>query len=194
MSDRLASCHPVGVQLYSQQFCGPVWSSVGPKSHLWFRSLAAPDTPTCGVRRWSLSCSSDEATEWYWTISELLHGPEEAPLLSSLHWKTPSTLLLKWWSHVTAGAGGGRKGCVFFLFFEHSPSCLSCKSVLLAGGGGNRKGKSKKWKQMLQFPHISMCEELRQNTGKGQGSRHSWVHFWAFYRQSLLNLCCVVWL
>lgn len=193
MSDRLASCHPVGVQLYSQQFCGPVWTWVGPKSHLWFRPLAVPDTPS--FRRCSFSCSSDEATEWSWTISELLHGPEEAPLLSSLHWKTPSTLLLKWWSHVTAGAGGGRKACVvFFVFFEHSPPCLSCKSVLLAGGGGNRKGKSKKWKQMLQFPHISMCEELRQNTGKGQGSRHSWVHFWAFYRQSLLNLCCVVWL
>ncbi|CAB1316480.1 unnamed protein product [Coregonus sp. 'balchen'] len=34
------------------------------------------------------------------------------------------------------------------------------------GGGGNRKGKSKKWKQMLQFPHISLCEELRQTTEK----------------------------
>ncbi|XP_023700550.1 G protein-coupled receptor kinase 6 [Paramormyrops kingsleyae] len=32
------------------------------------------------------------------------------------------------------------------------------------GGGGNRKGKSKKWKQMLQFPHITQCEELRQST------------------------------
>uniref|UniRef100_H3CQ96 G protein-coupled receptor kinase n=1 Tax=Tetraodon nigroviridis TaxID=99883 RepID=H3CQ96_TETNG len=38
------------------------------------------------------------------------------------------------------------------------------------GGGGNRKGKSKKWKQMLQFPHISMCEELRQNTEKDYGT------------------------
>lgn len=55
------------------------------------------------------------------------------------------------------------------VFFEHSPPRLSCKSVFLAGGGGNRKGKSKKWKQMLQFPHISMCEELRQSTGKGPG-------------------------
>ncbi|XP_076836925.1 G protein-coupled receptor kinase 6 [Brachyhypopomus gauderio] len=34
------------------------------------------------------------------------------------------------------------------------------------GGGGNRKGKSKKWKQMLQFPHISLCEDLRQTTEK----------------------------
>uniref|UniRef100_A0A2I3FTG7 [G-protein-coupled receptor] kinase n=1 Tax=Nomascus leucogenys TaxID=61853 RepID=A0A2I3FTG7_NOMLE len=29
------------------------------------------------------------------------------------------------------------------------------------GGGGNCKGKSKKWRQMLQFPHISQCEELQ---------------------------------
>ncbi|XP_004086664.1 G protein-coupled receptor kinase 6 [Oryzias latipes] len=38
------------------------------------------------------------------------------------------------------------------------------------GGGGSRKGKSKKWKQMLQFPHISMCEELRQTTEKDYSS------------------------
>uniref|UniRef100_A0A3Q2Z7E2 G protein-coupled receptor kinase n=1 Tax=Hippocampus comes TaxID=109280 RepID=A0A3Q2Z7E2_HIPCM len=38
------------------------------------------------------------------------------------------------------------------------------------GGGGNRKGKSKKWKQMLQFPHISLCEELRQATEKDYSS------------------------
>ncbi|XP_054873182.1 G protein-coupled receptor kinase 6 isoform X2 [Amphiprion ocellaris] len=38
------------------------------------------------------------------------------------------------------------------------------------GGGGNRKGKSKKWKQMLQFPHVSLCEELRQNTEKDYSS------------------------
>ncbi|XP_068186849.1 G protein-coupled receptor kinase 6 [Antennarius striatus] len=34
------------------------------------------------------------------------------------------------------------------------------------GGGGNRKGKSKKWKQLLRFPHISQCEELRRGTDK----------------------------
>uniref|UniRef100_A0A8B9HU52 G protein-coupled receptor kinase n=1 Tax=Astyanax mexicanus TaxID=7994 RepID=A0A8B9HU52_ASTMX len=38
------------------------------------------------------------------------------------------------------------------------------------GGGGNRKGKSKKWKQMLQFPHISLCEELRQTIEKDYNS------------------------
>ncbi|XP_007889637.2 G protein-coupled receptor kinase 6 isoform X2 [Callorhinchus milii] len=34
------------------------------------------------------------------------------------------------------------------------------------GGGGKRKGKSKKWQQMLQFPHISLCEELRLTIDK----------------------------
>ncbi|XP_002742089.2 G protein-coupled receptor kinase 5 [Saccoglossus kowalevskii] len=29
------------------------------------------------------------------------------------------------------------------------------------GGGGKRKGKSKKWKQILKFPHISVCNDLR---------------------------------
>lgn len=38
------------------------------------------------------------------------------------------------------------------------------------GGGGNRKGKSKKWKQMLQFPHVSLCEDLRQTTEKDYSS------------------------
>ncbi|XP_066549438.1 G protein-coupled receptor kinase 5 [Amia ocellicauda] len=31
------------------------------------------------------------------------------------------------------------------------------------GGGGKRKGKSKKWKEILKFPHISECEEQRKN-------------------------------
>ncbi|XP_042171005.1 G protein-coupled receptor kinase 6-like isoform X3 [Oncorhynchus tshawytscha] len=29
------------------------------------------------------------------------------------------------------------------------------------GGGGKRNGRSKKWKEMLKLPHISLCEELR---------------------------------
>ncbi|XP_070540653.1 G protein-coupled receptor kinase 5-like [Ptychodera flava] len=29
------------------------------------------------------------------------------------------------------------------------------------GGGGKRKGKSKKWKQILKFPHISVCQDVR---------------------------------
>ncbi|XP_068132429.1 G protein-coupled receptor kinase 4 isoform X1 [Hyperolius riggenbachi] len=29
------------------------------------------------------------------------------------------------------------------------------------GGGGKRNGRSKKWKDMLRLPHISLCEDLR---------------------------------
>lgn len=29
------------------------------------------------------------------------------------------------------------------------------------GGGGKRKGKSKKWKQILKFPHISTCLDIK---------------------------------
>lgn len=29
------------------------------------------------------------------------------------------------------------------------------------GGGGKRKGKSKKWKQILRFPHISQCLDIK---------------------------------
>ncbi|XP_069474044.1 G protein-coupled receptor kinase 5-like [Ambystoma mexicanum] len=31
------------------------------------------------------------------------------------------------------------------------------------GGGGKRKGRSKKWKDILRFPHISQCDELRKS-------------------------------
>ena len=30
-----------------------------------------------------------------------------------------------------------------------------------AGGGGKRKGKSKKWKQILAFQHISVCMDIK---------------------------------
>jgi len=29
------------------------------------------------------------------------------------------------------------------------------------GGGGKRKGKSKKWKEILKFPHISQCTDIK---------------------------------
>uniref|UniRef100_A0A8C2ZEC9 G protein-coupled receptor kinase n=1 Tax=Cyclopterus lumpus TaxID=8103 RepID=A0A8C2ZEC9_CYCLU len=48
--------------------------------------------------------------------------------------------------------------------------CFKPNLFGFSGGGGNRKGKSKKWKQLLQFPHISLCEELRQTTEKDYSS------------------------
>lgn len=46
------------------------------------------------------------------------------------------------------------------------------------GGGGNRKGKSKKWRQMLQFPHISQCEELRLILGEARAWNGVGVGCW----------------
>ncbi|XP_029366610.1 G protein-coupled receptor kinase 5 [Echeneis naucrates] len=34
------------------------------------------------------------------------------------------------------------------------------------GGGGKRKGRSKKWKEILRFPHISQCTELGNSTDR----------------------------
>ena len=36
---------------------------------------------------------------------------------------------------------------------------LALQSV--SGGGGKRRGKSKKWKQILRFPHISQCLDIK---------------------------------
>ncbi|XP_069798019.1 G protein-coupled receptor kinase 5-like isoform X3 [Narcine bancroftii] len=39
-----------------------------------------------------------------------------------------------------------------------------------SSGGGKRKGRSKKWKEMLRLPHISQCEELRHNIERDYSS------------------------
>ncbi|XP_016400340.1 G protein-coupled receptor kinase 6-like [Sinocyclocheilus rhinocerous] len=31
------------------------------------------------------------------------------------------------------------------------------------GNGGNRKGRSRKWKEFLRFPHINECTELEES-------------------------------
>uniref|UniRef100_A0A667Z511 G protein-coupled receptor kinase n=1 Tax=Myripristis murdjan TaxID=586833 RepID=A0A667Z511_9TELE len=56
------------------------------------------------------------------------------------------------------------------LLSAHTENSIYSHPFSFPGGGGNRKGKSKKWKQMLQFPHISLCEELRQTTEKDYSS------------------------
>jgi len=38
--------------------------------------------------------------------------------------------------------------------------------VLCTGGGDSNKGKSKKWRKILQFPHISQCIGLKDKLGK----------------------------
>uniref|UniRef100_A0A673NB86 G protein-coupled receptor kinase n=1 Tax=Sinocyclocheilus rhinocerous TaxID=307959 RepID=A0A673NB86_9TELE len=36
-------------------------------------------------------------------------------------------------------------------------------SVISLGNGGNRKGRSRKWKEFLRFPHINECTELEES-------------------------------
>ncbi|XP_064896928.1 G protein-coupled receptor kinase 5 isoform X3 [Columba livia] len=38
------------------------------------------------------------------------------------------------------------------------------------GGGGKRKGRSKKWREILRFPHISQCDELRKGLEQDYGN------------------------
>lgn len=35
----------------------------------------------------------------------------------------------------------------------------------MPGGGDSNKGKSKKWKKILQFPHITECLDLKDRIG-----------------------------
>jgi len=48
--------------------------------------------------------------------------------------------------------------CLFICFFS------------FPGGGDSNKGKSKKWKRILQFPHISVCIDLKEKLGKPKKS------------------------
>nr|XP_028564596.1 G protein-coupled receptor kinase 5-like [Podarcis muralis] len=38
------------------------------------------------------------------------------------------------------------------------------------GGGGKRKGRSKKWREILKFPHISQCDDLRKGLERDYSS------------------------
>lgn len=38
--------------------------------------------------------------------------------------------------------------------------------LLILGGSDSNKGKSKKWRKILQFPHISQCIDLKNKIGK----------------------------
>ena len=44
--------------------------------------------------------------------------------------------------------------------------CFSFHFILSnTGGGGKRKGRSKKWRQILKFPNITQCQDLREKLG-----------------------------
>lgn len=43
---------------------------------------------------------------------------------------------------------------------------ITDSNLYISGGGDSNKGKSKKWKRILQFPHISVCIDLKEKLGK----------------------------
>lgn len=62
---------------------------------------------------------------------------------------------------LTAPPAGSLADCRLSMELEN----IVANTVLLKareGGGGKRKGKSKKWKEILKFPHINQCEDLRR--------------------------------
>lgn len=63
---------------------------------------------------------------------------------------------------------------------------------LPAGGGGKRKGKSKKWKEILKFPHISQCEDLRRTIGKSFSLHWKYCINKTFYQNWLIRMALKV--
>ena len=59
----------------------------------------------------------------------------------------------------------------------HATDCV------VSGGGGKRKGKSKKWKQILKFPHITQCEDIKNKI-------REWYIF-SIQIDMLFNMCVV---
>lgn len=67
--------------------------------------------------------------------------------------------------------------------------------LLISGGTDSNKGKSKKWKKILQFPHISQCVDLKPLLGEFQG----WIIiatrillFKQFNAISFLRICFLI--
>lgn len=112
-----------------------------------------------------------------WNINIVEHGLNQGPwmtllqvhllLLTQWNWKillqTPYTL-----KHARVSNKNGVM-CVKYFFWICIfivKSNLIFWAILFAGGGGKRKGKSKKWKQILKFPHISQCMDLKSKFRK----------------------------
>lgn len=60
------------------------------------------------------------------------------------------------------------KSSYTFFYFSFSLYKMLLGFILLffIGGSDNNKGKSKKWKKILQFPHITQCLDLIQKISK----------------------------
>lgn len=64
-----------------------------------------------------------------------------------------------------------RKCNIYSQYFSCMPVampylCIFQTMINFLGGGGKRKGKSKKWKQILKFPHIITCMDIKNKIRK----------------------------
>lgn len=50
--------------------------------------------------------------------------------------------------------------------FPSKHLCNDHLSHVPKGGGGKHKGRSRRWKDLLQFPHINECAELESTIGE----------------------------
>ncbi|KAF4529703.1 hypothetical protein B566_EDAN016649 [Ephemera danica] len=69
------------------------------------------------------------------------------------------------WERVDIGPGNGTLGKLELMELEN----IVANTVYLKareGGTDSNKGKSKKWRKILQFPHISQCIDLKNKIGK----------------------------
>ncbi|XP_009278528.1 PREDICTED: G protein-coupled receptor kinase 5-like [Aptenodytes forsteri] len=60
------------------------------------------------------------------------------------------------------------RGERLLIFLSHRVLRTLCRRC--QGGGGKRKGRSKKWREILRFPHVSQCDELRKGLEQDYGS------------------------
>lgn len=71
---------------------------------------------------------------------------------------------------LTGGNFGGEPFRVLFPKRRRSSNLffLSVTRIFspLQGGSDSNKGKSKKWRKILQFPHISQCIDLKNKIGE----------------------------
>lgn len=52
------------------------------------------------------------------------------------------------------------------IFIYKINATFSIPIYLFTGGSDSNKGKSKKWRKILQFPHISQCIQLKDKIGE----------------------------
>lgn len=57
-------------------------------------------------------------------------------------------------------------GTIYICYFVYASIISYCCLCFVSGGTDSNKGKSKKWRRLLQFPHISQCLDLKSKIGE----------------------------